>query len=79
MRGAFNKKHPENPIPHLSAHILRHTACTLYAENEMNIKALQSIMGHTDASITMNVYNHADKNKQYVSNEVSRMNQVVNF
>ena len=57
---AFNKTYPESNISHISAHILRHTGCTLYASAGMDIKALQDIMGHTDASITMNVYNHSN-------------------
>jgi integrase len=55
----YNAKNPNNMIPHLSAHILRHTGCTLYADKGLDIKALQSIMGHADAGVTMNVYNHA--------------------
>ena len=27
MEKAYNKAHPEEAIPHLSAHILRHTGC----------------------------------------------------
>ena len=55
---AYNKAYPERKIPHLSAHILRHTGCTLYASAGMDIKALQDLMGHSDATVTMNVYNH---------------------
>ncbi|MDE7431824.1 MAG: site-specific integrase [Lachnospiraceae bacterium] len=56
---AYNKEHSEEPIPHLSAHVLRHTACTIFASRGMDVKALQNILGHTDASITMNIYNHS--------------------
>lgn len=55
---AYNKNNPQAPIPHLSAHILRHTGCTLLASAGIDVKALQNVMGHSDASITMNVYNH---------------------
>ena len=46
-------------LPHISAHTLRHTACTRMAECGIDIKVLQSIMGHSDITITMNIYNHA--------------------
>lgn len=77
IQKAYNNKYPETPLPHISAHILRHTACTLYARARMDIKALQSIMGHQDASITMNIYNHADD--EHTRNEISRLNNVINF
>lgn len=56
---AYNKENQDQPLPHISAHILRHTACTLIAEQGIDIKALQDFMGHSDASITLNVYNHS--------------------
>ena len=50
-------------LPHISAHILRHTACTRLAEAGIEPKILQTIMGHSDISVTMNVYNHVDKER----------------
>ncbi len=47
------------PLPPVTPHVLRHTFCTNMANAGMNIKDLQYIMGHSDASITMNVYTHA--------------------
>ena len=40
-------------------HAFRHTFCTNMANAGMDIKALQYVMGHSDASITLNVYTHA--------------------
>ena len=53
-------------LPHFSPHILRHTFCTRMCENESNIKVIQEIMGHSDISVTMNIYNEAtlDKKKE---------------
>lgn len=56
----WNGKEPEL-LPHISSHILRHTACTRMAEQGMDPKALQYIMGHADINVTMNVYNHVDE------------------
>ena len=33
-------------LPKVSAHIMRHTACTRMAEKRMDVKVLQYIMGH---------------------------------
>ena len=33
--------------------------CTGYANDGMNIKDLQYLMGHSDAAVTLNVYSHA--------------------
>ena len=45
--------------PDLTPYCLRHTFCTNMANAGMDIKALQYVMGHSDASITLNVYAHA--------------------
>ena len=37
----------------------------------MDIKALQYIMGHSDISVTMDVYNHVDKNR--IKREIEKM------
>lgn len=47
-------------LPHISSHILRHTACTRMAEAGIDIKILQYVMGHSDINTTMNIYNHID-------------------
>ena len=39
--------------------MFRHTFCTNYANDGMDIKNLQYLMGHSDAGVTLNVYTHA--------------------
>ena len=46
-------------LPSFTPHTLRHTFCTRMAENGMDVKVLQEIMGHANISVTMQVYNHA--------------------
>ena len=58
-------------MPKITAHILRHTACTRMAEAGMDVKVLQKIMGHSKVEITMNVYNHADFER--ISSEFKRV------
>lgn len=58
-------------LPKISAHNLRHTACTNMARQGMNVKVLQYLMGHSDSSITLDVYNHLD-NEADIRNEVMK-------
>ncbi len=60
-------------MPPISSHTLRHTGCTRLGENNVNPKVMQYVMGHSDAQITMNVYNHIAE-KSHVENEMSKMN-----
>ena len=55
----YKKLHPDSPLPHITPHVFRHTFCTNYANDGMDIKNLQYLMGHSDASVTLNVYTHA--------------------
>ena len=43
-------------VPKFSCHILRHTFCTRFCENETNIKVIQSVMGHADIQTTYDIY-----------------------
>lgn len=54
----YNSTVGEIELPHISAHILRHTGCTRMAEAGIDPKVLQYIMGHSKISVTMDVYNH---------------------
>lgn len=54
----YNKNH-EDKLPNITPHILRHTFCTRLANRNMNPKSLQYIMGHSNISITLNLYAHA--------------------
>ena len=75
---SYNKEESENAekeqrepvlIPKVSVHCFRHTACTNMARSEMNIKVVQYLMGHSDSSMTLDVYNHLN-NESDVRKEV---------
>ena len=55
----YRKLYPNDSLPHITPHVFRHTFCTNMANAGMDIKALQYVMGHSDAGITLNVYTHA--------------------
>lgn len=42
----------------VTPHVCRHTFCSDMAKSGMNPKTLQYIMGHSDISVTLNVYTH---------------------
>ena len=45
-------------MPNITHHVCRHTYCSNMAKSGMNPKTLQYLMGHSDISVTMNVYTH---------------------
>ena len=60
VRRIRDKYNEENviPLPVITPHVFRHTFCTNMANAGMDLKSLQYLMGHTDATVTMNVYTH---------------------
>ncbi|MGH9529426.1 MAG: tyrosine-type recombinase/integrase [Terriglobales bacterium] len=49
---------------HISWHVFRHAFSTLLAENDEDVKAVQSLMRHANSNITMNIYTHAVSHKK---------------
>ena len=56
-REKYNKVHLLQ-LPLITLHVCRHTYCSNMAKSGMNPKTLQYLMGHSDISVTMNVYTH---------------------
>ena len=54
-------------MPHFSSHQLRHTFCTRICQNETDLKLIQEIMGHSDISITMDIYNESNMERKKAS------------
>lgn len=53
----YNKLN-KNCLIKVTPHICRHTFCTNMVKRKVNIKVIQYLMGHADASTTLNVYTH---------------------
>ncbi len=45
-------------IPNITPHVCHHTYCSNQAKAGMNPKTLQYLMGHSDISVTLNIYTH---------------------
>lgn len=50
-----NKCH-DKQLPHITPHMLRHTFCTQLANINMNPINLQALMGHSNVSLTLNLF-----------------------
>ena len=74
MVNAYNKMQTGITLPHISAHILRHTACTRMSEAGMDHKVMQEIMGHNRMDITMNVYTHVTQERLH--EEIKKMDRI---
>lgn len=57
IRDKYNKAH-DVKLPHVTPHVCRHTFITQMARSGMNPKILQQIVGHSEISITLDVYTH---------------------
>ena len=60
-------------MPNITPHVCRHTYCSNQAKAGMNPKTLQYLMGHSDISVTMNVYTHV--NFDDAEEELKRMEE----
>lgn len=62
MRGMQRKyvKLFGNTLPKVTPHVLRHTFCTNAQQAGLDVKSLQYLMGHSNASVTLDVYTHSN-------------------
>ena len=69
-RGKKTIRHKTSTV---RTHEIRHTFGTRCAEHGMNLKALQTIMGHSDYTITENIYVSADN--EFISKEMKKVEE----
>lgn len=62
----FGKKYN---LPGIHPHALRHTMATLSIANGADIVSISEKLGHSEPSITLNVYSHANEEAQRRANE----------
>ena len=54
----YNRAHPENPLPRLVLHGLRHTWATLALEEGIDIKIVSERLNHSSTHVTREIYTH---------------------
>jgi site-specific recombinase XerD len=47
-------------FPRVTPHVLRHTFCTNMQQAGIDVKSLQYLMGHSNVSVTLDIYTHTD-------------------
>ena len=63
-----------NGMKHLRFHDLRHSCASLLLANDIPMKAIQEWLGHSNFSITANLYSHLEYNAKVTSAEtISRV------
>ena len=65
----FGKKYG---IPELHPHKLRHTFASLALTNGADVVSVSQILGHSDTSVTLRVYAHADQESQKRASDLFR-------
>ena len=68
----------QNPVllPRFSCHILRHTFTTRCLEKGLNIKVVQSCLGHADVKTTLDIYAHVTR--EYKKREFAALESCLN-
>ena len=72
-KAAEKEKREPELLPKISAHVLRHSAITNWANSGMSLKTLQYLAGHKNVHLTLNVY--ADADMQRVKEEFSTLTE----
>lgn len=65
----IEETHPDFSCPPITPHICRHSYCSILAAKGITPKHLQYLMGHSNISITMDIYTHVNLNN--IQNELS--------
>lgn len=72
-------------MPAVTPHVCRHTYCSNMARSGISAKTLQYLMGHSDISVTLNVYTHLGLEdaqhelKKLEKRANSRNSKIINF
>lgn len=69
------EKYQKETELNITAHQLRHTFATILFEADINVKDAQNIMGHSDISVTQNIYTHI--RKQRIKDTADKLNDFV--
>lgn len=71
----FNSEHDDMKLPLFTTHQLRHNFATRLCKGTNDLKAIQNILGHSDISLTMNIY--ADATESGIKESIQSLEGVV--
>jgi len=70
-------KYQEETGLKITAHQLRHTFATILFEADISVKDAQSLLGHSDSSVTQNIYTHI--RQKHMKDTAKKLNDFVSM
>lgn len=74
----YNETH-DDLLPSFSPHSFRHTFCTNLIDAGVNVKTVQYLMGHSSATITLDVYTHSNYKKAEIALGLAKPDENASF
>lgn len=75
LRTQYKRLLNDLDIEYIHPHALRHTFCTYALENGCDVKTVSKLLGHSDTSITLDIYTHVTEKQ--MENTVKTLNKIV--
>lgn len=76
LRRAYERVLKNNNIPYKKFHSLRHTFATRLFENDVPLKTVQMLLGHSNINITANIYTHVMPPEKFKA--IDKINSIFN-
>ena len=77
LRKSYSRLLKKANITNIKFHALRHTYATRLFEEGVQVKTVQSLLGHSDINTTMNIYTHVTNDVK--NDAVEKLNQIFNY
>lgn len=76
LRRSYERVLKNNDIPYKKFHSLRHTFATRLFENNVPLKTVQMLLGHSNINITANIYTHVMPPEKFKA--IDKINSIFN-
>ena len=67
---SYNSTHPDDPLPLIPLHGLRHTNATLMLSNSSDLASVAARLGHSQTSTTLNTYIHVVQGDEHQTSQM---------